>query len=204
MIRSLVVLLLLAAASTLTAFLGSTPTPDGVISPGEYRDATPIEGVANWIPQFSPTTDAKDLSLKGWVKHDSERLYFAFDVTDDVLYGIDTPRWLPRENPRAHELDPTGYPWFGDGVQILMNVPNRASWQMVFNLTKSRLHGLGRAGLMEGEPRTDPAAWRTYAGWIADGAQQAVGQRKPGGKNRKHIEPSIKQKFYPVTRKSTK
>ena len=56
----------------LEAFPGKTPTLDGVISPGEWDDATKFTGVADWIPQFSRTTDARDLSLRGWVKHDAE------------------------------------------------------------------------------------------------------------------------------------
>ena len=63
-------------------------------------------GVARLDPRSRRTTDPRDLALRGWVKHDGKRLYFAFDITDDVLYGIDTPRWLPDENPKAHELTP--------------------------------------------------------------------------------------------------
>ena len=178
---------------TLEAYPGKTPVLDGVISPGEWDDATQFSGVADWIPQFSPTTDAKDLALKGWVKHDGKRLYFAFEITDDVLYGIDTPRWLPKENPKAHELTREGYPWFGDEMELLINATNKwagnegargdgTSWQMVCNLTKSRLGGVGKGGLLEGEPRSDPKAWDTYQKWILTGAQQAAAKSKPGGK----------------------
>ena len=80
---------------TLKAYPGKTPKIDAVLDPGEWADAIPFEGVSGegnrkWISTFSPTTDAKDLALKGWVKHDEKRLYFAFEITDDVLYGIDT------------------------------------------------------------------------------------------------------------------
>jgi SSS family solute:Na+ symporter len=178
---------------TLDAYPGKTPKLDGVISPGEWDDATRFTGVADWIPQFSRTTDPRDLSLRGWVKHDRRRLYFAFDITDDVLYGIDTPRWLPDENPHAHELTREGYPWFGDEMELLINASNRwsgneqaagngSSWQMVCNLTKSRLGGIGVGGLLEGEPRRDLQAWVTYRQWILTGAQQAVAKVKPGGK----------------------
>jgi hypothetical protein len=178
---------------SLEAFPGTTPVLDGVLSPGEWDDATIFTGPPNWVPQFSPTTDPKDLSLRGWVKHDGKRLYFGFDVTDDVLYGIDTPRWLPDNNPQAHELTPQGFPWFGDMMELLINAANRwrgeegargdgASWQMVCNLTKSRLHGIGTGGLMEGEPRRDPQAWANYQKWILSGAQQAVAKPKSGGR----------------------
>src|SRR5688572_3164496 len=132
----------------LDAFPGKTPRLDGVLSRGEWDDASSFSGVSDWIPQFSPTRDPKDLSLRGWVKHDGRRLYFAFDITDDVLYGIDIPRWLPDNNASAHELTPQGWPWFGDEMELLINASNRwtgnenaagngSSWQMVCNLTKS-------------------------------------------------------------------
>ena len=175
----------------LSARPGKTPTLDGVLSPGEWDDAATFTN-AGWIPQFSPTTDAKDLSLKGYVKHDGKRLYFAFDVTDDVLYGIDTPRWLPDENPKAHELSRAGFPWFGDEMELLINAANHwegkensagngTSWQMVCNLTKSRKGGVGVGGLLEGEPRSVETAWNTYQRWILSGAQEAVAKPKPGG-----------------------
>ena len=175
----------------LSAFPGTTPKLDGIISPGEWDDAATFTN-AGWIPQFSPTTDAADLSLKGYVKHDSNRLYFAFDVTDDVLYGIDTPRWLPDENPHAHQLSRAGFPWFGDEMELLINAANHwtgnedsagngSSWQMVCNLTKSRKGGVGVGGLLEGEPRSLESAWNTYQKWILSGAQEAVAKPKPGG-----------------------
>jgi SSS family solute:Na+ symporter len=182
-----------AKRPALDAWRGSTPVLDGIISPGEWDDATQFTGVLDWTHTFTPTTDPRDLALTGWVKHDGRRLYFAFDVTDDLLYGIDTPRWLPKENPKAHELTREGYPWFGDEMELLINATNRwtghesaagngSSWQMVCNLTKSRLGGVGKGGLLEGEPRTRQEAWDTYQRWIKTGAQEAVARRKPSGK----------------------
>ncbi len=178
---------------TLRAYIGKTPVIDGVISPGEYQDANEFTGVLDWIPQFTPTTDPKDLALKGYVKHDGKRLYFAFDITDDVLYGIDTPRWLPDQNPKAHELTREGFPWFGDEMELLINASNRwngnegaagdgSSWQMVCNLTKSRLGGIGKGGLLEGEPRRSAKAWDTYRKWILSKSMEAAAKLKPGGK----------------------
>jgi len=178
---------------TLDARPGKTPVLDGILSPAEWSDATTFTGVEGWKPQFSAVTDPRDLSLKGYVKHDATRLYFAFDVTDDLLYGIDTPRWLPPNNARAHDLTREGFPWFGDEVEVLINAANTwkgnqnsegsgASWQMVCNLTKSRQGGVGAGGLLEGEPRSNPSAWDTYQKWILSGAQQCVAKPKPGGK----------------------
>lgn len=174
---------------TLSAYFGTTPILDGVISPGEYDDATQFTGVRDWTHQFSPTTDDNDLSLVGYVKHDGKRLYFAFDVTDDVLYGIDIDRWLPDNNPKAHDLTPEGWPWFGDEVELLINASNTwsendhadgngSAWQMVCNLTKSRLGGIGVGGLLEGEPRSKPEAWATYQKWILTRAMEATAKPK--------------------------
>ena len=35
---------------------------------------------------------------------------------------------------------------------------NETEWQMVINLSKSRLGGIGKGGLMEGEPRSSKTA----------------------------------------------
>ncbi len=176
----------------LNAYPGKTPKLDGVISPGEYADATKFDNTG-WINTFSLTTDVKDLALKGYVKHDGKRLYFAFDITDDVLYGIDIPRWLPEENAKTHDLTREGFPWFGDEMELLINstyawkdnddsvTGDGKSWQMVCNLTKSRKGGIGVGGLMEGEPRRLEAAWNTYQKWILSGAQEAVAKKKPEG-----------------------
>jgi SSS family solute:Na+ symporter len=177
----------------LRAYPGTTPTVDGTLSPGEWDDAARFSGVRDWIPQFAPTSDPQDLSLEGYVKHDGKRLYFAFDVTDDVLYGIDTPRWIPDAFPKVHELTREGFPWFGDEMELLINATNHwegdenaagdgASWQMVCNLTKSRLGGIGKGGLMEGEPRRKLAAWETYQQWILSGAMACGARPKEGGK----------------------
>lgn len=170
---------------------GSTPAVDGVLSPGEWDDAAAISG-RDWIPQFTPTTDPADLSLRGWVKHDGRDLYFAFEVTDDLLYGIETERWLPEENPAAHELTREGYPWFGDEMELLINAANTweqrdgqncpgdgSAWQMVCNLTKSRLGGVGVGGLLEGEPRAVESAWNNYQRWILDRSMEAAARVKP-------------------------
>jgi SSS family solute:Na+ symporter len=185
-------LLMCPLHAALHSYPGSTPHLDGVLSAGEWSDATRFTGTAGWTSTFTPTTDPKDLSVQGWVKHDATHLYFAFDVTDDVLYGIDTPRWLPDENTLAHELTPKGFPWFGDEIEILLNAGGTwqahesaagsgSSWQMVCNLTKSRKGGIGTGGLLEGEPRSSQTAWDTYRQWIESGAQDAVAKAKPAG-----------------------
>src|SRR5690606_14574763 len=49
-----------------------------------------------------------------------------------------------------------------------------SSWQMVCNLTKSRKGGIGKGGLIEGEPRSKESAWNTYQKWILDGSMDCA------------------------------
>lgn len=91
----------------LYAYLGTTPVLDGRIDPKEWADATMERGIANWDPEFEPvhpSTPPVDLDLTLWLKHDRTHLYFAFEITDDVLYGFQTPAWLPSGNPSANNL----------------------------------------------------------------------------------------------------
>ena len=173
--------------ATVSVYRGSTPTLDGAIAPGEYDDATLIEGVAGWTPQFSPVADPADLAVKVMIKHDGKDLYVAYDVTDNLIYGVDIPRWQPDENPDVHAFNKEGWPWFGDGVELLVNARYRWSqkdeeyshgnghnWQMVASTHKSVLHGFKQGGLMMGEPRRAPGVWETYERWIREGHMSAA------------------------------
>eukprot|EP01116_Phalansterium_solitarium_P007422 TRINITY_DN20084_c0_g1_i1.p1 TRINITY_DN20084_c0_g1~~TRINITY_DN20084_c0_g1_i1.p1 ORF type:complete len:301 (+),score=89.72 TRINITY_DN20084_c0_g1_i1:140-1042(+) len=178
---------------TIRAYKGSTPQIDGKLLFDEWTDATHFNGVQQWTATFSPVTDAADLSVDAWIKHDRDRIYLALNVTDDVLYGFDIAPWLPPENPFANNLTQQGWPWFGDEAEFLIDATrswsaanetaagNGTSSQMVVNLHKSRLHGIGVGGLLEGEPRTSDAAWSTYQHWIYSGAQQAAALPHPSG-----------------------
>lgn len=179
--------------SYLHVYKGSVPVVDGIIADGEYDDATVIDGVDNWNDQFMAVQDSNDLSLKCWVKHDGNNLYFAFDINDDVLYGIDTPRWVPDENPeKVHDFTKASFPWFGDGVELLVNASytwsnevgtfnhgDARSWQVVCNHTKSLLGGIGKGGLIQGEQRDNPKAWENHEKWIRSGDMKAVTTVKP-------------------------
>lgn len=186
--------------STVTVYRGSAPTLDGIIAEGEYDDATLIEGVDGWNPQFTPVDDPNDLSVRVFIKHDGANLYVAYDVTDDLIYGRDTPRWLPDENRTPHEMSPDGWPWFGDGVELLVNAEyrwsqedgednkgNGQSWQMVASTHKSWLNGLERGGLMQGEPRMNLAAWANYAAWTESGAMEAAVRIKGPGEGSGYV-----------------
>ena len=163
--------------SLLTAYKGITPVLDGFISEGEYSDAESITGVKDWYSDTGiACEDSLDLSVRVYYKHDGAHLFFAFDVTDNILYGFDTERWLPAANPDANSLvRGEGWPWFGDGLEIMMNpsytwddtkksVGDGTIWQTICSTHKSFAGGLEFGGLIEGIPYTE-YAWTNYQDW---------------------------------------
>ncbi|MDX2432271.1 MAG: hypothetical protein QNK35_15140 [Bacteroides sp.] len=163
----------------LTAYKGTTPSLDGYISEGEYADAESFSGVEGWFSDTKVASiDSLDLSVKAWYKHDGTYLYFAFDVSDDVLFAYDIEKWAPDKNPNANELSykDGGWPYFADGLEIFMNPTNNRSsmdkpigdgtgWQVICSTSKSTLGGIGSAGLIEGVPYGE-YAWSNYKNWI--------------------------------------
>ena len=196
------------------AHLGTTPTIDGTLAPGEWSDAFTFDtsqaaigshatGPNLWTAYFDNVTDAADLSLTGFCKRDKSKLYFGFNVTDNFLFAIDGPRWCPAANKDCTVLNQSGWPWFGDEMEILINaapggaytgngthpyeevIGNATQWQMVTSLTKSRLGGIGVGGLLEGEPRSSDTAWATYQGWIKSGKMKSAAKKHAAGKGSK-------------------
>ena len=172
-------------------YQGSIPQLDGVIAPGEYDDASQLDDFSAWTPQFFEVQSREDLYAKVWLKHDGQALYVAWDVTDDVLYGFDIPRHLPEGNANAHVLTREGFPWYGDGVELLVNASYEwtpetneiaagtgASFMMVASNHKSQLGGLGVGGLMLGEPRSSDIAMENYERWTRNGDMEAVVRQK--------------------------
>lgn len=176
----------------LHAYSGSTPTLDGLLTPSEWADATPFGGIGTFDAGFFPVTDPLDLDIAGWVKHDRSRLYFGFNITDNLLFSLQAPPWLPAGNPAAENLTTAGWPWFGDEMEILINAPNAydSPWdeplgepgifQLVCNLHKSRLGGMGVGGMLEGEPRSSPTAWDNYQNWIYARTVECAVHAHPG------------------------
>lgn len=184
---------------TITAYLGTTPKLDGFIQDGEYDDAEKIIGVAGWESDTPPACENnKDLSVVAWVKHDGKSLYFALDITDDVIYGFDIERWLPSDNPDANNLNnKKGWPFWGDGIELMMNstykwndtsrcVGDGRSWQFCCSTNKSVLGGLGTGGLSSGLPRT-PEVWNRYLNWIKNGDMEASIRLKDQDEGRGYI-----------------
>lgn len=173
---------------TLTAYLGKTPVLDGFISEGEYADAEWLTGLAGWHSDTNggvSCEDSLDLSVKVWYKHDGTYLYFAFDVTDNIMYGFDTERWLPDRNENANNLEfgEGGWPWWGDGLEIMMNpsytwdetkksVGDGTIWQTICNTHKSYAGGLEYGGLIQGVPLNE-YAWTNYENWYDNESMKA-------------------------------
>lgn len=177
---------------TIIAYKGSTPILDGVIGESEYDDAYSFSGVSDWFSDtHTPAQNPQDLSVIAWVKHDGNALYFAFDVSDDMVYGYDTERWVSDNNPDANVLNyQQGWSWWGDGVEIMLNATYQwngnetcsgdgFNWQIVCSSHKSTLHGLEGGGLMAGEPR-NADAWGHYETWTRQGdTETAVRIKSP-------------------------
>lgn len=185
--------------NSITAYLGTTPTLDGFIRNGEYNDAEKIIGVKGWKSDTPPASEnSKDLSVVGWVKHDGSSLFFAFDVTDDVIYGFDIERWLPSTNPDANKLNfQKGWPFWGDGIELMMNstyqwddnggcIGDGRSWQFCCSTNKSILGGLGTGGLSSGLPFTADV-WARYENWIRNGDMAASVRLKGEDEGRGYI-----------------
>lgn len=175
----------------LKVYCGNVPDMDGRISEGEYEDATFFCGTKNWIHECLNDTDSSDLYLKAWVKYAGQSLYFAFDVTDDLIYGINIPRWIPDKDTSVNNFSFSSSPWFGDGIEIylkpcvndltaLNNVcGNGQGWQLECSTHKSYLFKLQKGGLIEGNPRNS-YAWANYRKWIKQGSMKSVVRMKSG------------------------
>ncbi len=187
-------------ARTVHAYLGSSITLDGWMDPDEWSDAFVIASISEFDPAFNPLPypppegTPVDLEASVYIKHDGEYLYFGINVTDDVLYGYETGWWTPPLNPNATEMTQKGWPWFGDENEILLSpsqlpiwpADNKTingsalSWQLVCNLGKSRLGGIGVGGVLEGEPRSSNFAWDNYQRFIETRMIQGATQYRLG------------------------
>ncbi len=163
---------------------GDTPEFDGRITEGEYADATPFQWNADWIEAMQLEIESRqDLDFHGWVKHDGEHLYLAFDVTDDSFYGIDTERWLPAQDPDAHVIGERerGRPWFGDMIEVLIYgrmldvkepvadvTGDGRGIQIIYNLTKSLEGGIGVPGMLPHGPNRSVENWENNKRWILE------------------------------------
>ena len=163
---------------------GATPEFDGRVSEGEYDDAAQFEWDADWIEAMQQEiASGQDLDFHGWVKHDGEHLYLAFDITDDIFYGIDTERWLPPQDPDAHVIGERerGRPWFGDMIEVLtygrmidLGKPvsdvtgDGRGVQIIYNLTKSLEGGVGVPGMLPHGPGRTVENWENNKRWILD------------------------------------
>ena len=169
---------------TMTCWRGATPVFDGQVSAEEYSDAAEFTWGPDWIEAMQLKIESReDLDFRGWVKHDGRHLYMAFDVTDDLLYGIHTDRWVPDRAPEAHVLGErtAGWPWFGDMIEVLVYgrmldlgepvsdvTGDGRGIQIIYNLTKSLEGGIGVPGMLPHGPNRSVENWENNKRWILD------------------------------------
>jgi len=180
----------------ISRFSTTKPKVDGSLLPSEWASATRFTNTKSlknvWLCEFSEILNPADLSVKGLVKHTDEALYFAFNITDNLIYGVDTPRWMPPGNGHADLLNASGWGFFGDEVEILIDASgptniqsdvfgNKTAWQMVVNTGKSVLGGIGEGGLIPGDRPALASAWAEYLSWIHAKSMQAASKVHIGG-----------------------
>ena len=169
---------------SMVCFKGGTPEFDGRIGEGEYDDATGFEWTDQWVEAMKQEIGSRaDLDFRGWIKHDGVHVYLAFDVTDDVFYGIETERWLPPQDEFAHVVGERerGRPWFGDMIEILIYgrmldlgepvsgvTGDGRGIQIIYNLTKSLEGGVGVPGMLPHGPNQTVENWENNSRWIRD------------------------------------
>lgn len=169
---------------SMIAWSGTTPEFDGHIEIDEYSDASHFTWTDDWIEAMPLEIESKkDLYFEGWVKHDGEYLYLAFDIEDDIFYGIETERWLPEGYSHADIIGERerGRPWFGDMIEILLygrlmdlQVPvsdvtgDGRGIQIIYNLTKSLEGGVGVPGMLPHGPGLTIENFENNKRWILD------------------------------------
>jgi len=166
------------------AWQGSVPNFDGKIEADEYSDASHFSWSKDWIEAMPQEIESpEDLDFEGWVKHDGEYLYLAFDVWDDIFYGIETESWLPTQDPQAHVIGERlqGRPWFGDMIEILLygrlmdlQTPvggvtgDGRGLQIIYNLNKSLEGGVGFPGMLPHGPGRSVENFENNKRWILE------------------------------------
>lgn len=161
---------------------GDSPNFDGYIGDSEYADASRFSWSEEWVEAMKQEiTSPEDLYFEGWVKHDREHLYLAFDIRDDLFYGIETERWCPPQDPFTHVIGERerGRPWFGDMIEILiygrlldLKVPigdvtgDGRGIQIIYNLTKSFEGGVGVPGMLPHGPNRTIENFENNKRWI--------------------------------------
>ncbi len=169
---------------SLIAWKGETPTFDGQIGKGEYADASHFTWTDEWVEAMKQEiTSPEDLFFEGWVKHDGAHLYLAFDIQDDIFYGIETERWISPEYPFTHVIGERerGRPWFGDMIEVLiygrlldLKAPiddvtgDGRGIQIIYNLTKSLEGGVGVPGMLPHGPNRTVENWENNKRWILE------------------------------------
>ena len=109
---------------------GKAPALDGVVARGEWDDALVVRRAADpWphdtmVQKLDVTYDAADLGCAVRMKHDGSRLYILCEITDDLLYNLDTEEWVPdkfKDWPKPYWKSPAGqedWGYWGDCFEV--------------------------------------------------------------------------------------
>ena len=109
---------------------GKAPVLDGVAAKGEWDDALVVRRAADpWphdtmVQKLNVTYDPKDLACAIRMKHDGARLYVLCEITDDLLYNLDTEEWAPdqyKSRTKPYWKSPPGkedWGYWGDCFEI--------------------------------------------------------------------------------------
>jgi hypothetical protein len=122
--------------------LGKAPVLDGVVAKGEWDDALVVRQPADsWphdtmVQKLDVKYDPADLACAIRMKHDGARLYILCEITDDVIYKLDTEEWVPdkhKDRPKPCWKSPAGqedWGYWGDcfevGICASMNGPYKS------------------------------------------------------------------------------
>ena len=172
------------------AYRGSSPIIDGVIAEGEYSDANRLVFAKAWSSQ-----PGERPSIQGWIKHDGENLYLAFDIMENSL-----PRAPQKEREKRRENPAVGpggslFPSPGSGVALFFNPTNvwsqreaetskgnDHSWRMFYQAIDPNEGNFGRLAGDErihlGNRSWEKRVMEKYSKWITNGDQAAVGRAK--------------------------
>jgi hypothetical protein len=109
---------------------GKAPALDGVADKGEWDDALVVRQANDPWPHdtMSQKLDVKydpaDLACAVRMKHDGARLYILCEITDDLIYKLDTQEWAPdkyKDRPKPFWKSPAGqedWGYWGDCLEV--------------------------------------------------------------------------------------
>ena len=116
--------LMLGPSSYTAPKVTTPPNPNGMISPGEYSGAAEIHVNAQmgivYVPGGDDDLPLTDLDYKVYVVHDDNAVYFAVDVTDDVISSDTVDAAIAAGMTQADGF----HTWEDDSVELFFDLDN--------------------------------------------------------------------------------